>query len=74
MPFDPSLYRAYDIRGIYPSVINEEFAYICAQAFARVMNAKRVAVGRDVRLSGPTMQKAAMQGLVDLGVEVIDLR
>ena len=73
MPFDPSLYRAYDIRGIYPSVINEEFAYICAQAFARVMNAKRVAVGRDVRLSGPTMQKAAMQGLVDLGVEVIDL-
>ena len=73
MPFDTSLYRAYDIRGIYPSVINEEFAYICAQAFARVMQAKKVAVGRDVRTSGASMQKAAMQGLVDLGVEVLDL-
>lgn len=73
MPFDPSLYRAYDIRGIYPSIINEEFAYLTAQAFARVMDAKRVAVGRDVRTSGASMQQAAIQGLVDLGVEVLDL-
>jgi phosphomannomutase len=73
MPFDTSLYRAYDIRGIYPSVINEEFAYLCAQAFARVMEAKKVAVGRDVRTSGASMQQAAIQGLVDLGIEVLDL-
>ncbi|WP_395139172.1 phosphomannomutase/phosphoglucomutase [Armatimonas sp.] len=73
MPFDKSLYRAYDIRGIYPSVINEEFAYLCAQAFVRVMGAQRVAVGRDVRTSGASMQQAAIQGLVDLGVEVLDL-
>jgi phosphomannomutase len=73
MPFDKSLYRAYDIRGIYPSVINEEFAYLCAQAFVRVMDAKKVAVGRDVRTSGASMQAAAIQGLVDLGVEVLDL-
>lgn len=73
MPFDPSLYRAYDIRGIYPTVINEEFAYLTAQAFARVMEAKRVAVGRDVRTSGASMQQAAIQGLVDFGVDVLDL-
>lgn len=73
MPFDKSLYRAYDIRGIYPSVIHEEFAYLCAQAFARVMEAKKVAVGRDVRTSGASMQQAAIQGLVDMGVEVLDL-
>jgi phosphomannomutase len=73
MPFDPSLYRAYDIRGIYPTVINEEFTYLCAQAFARVMNAKTVAVGRDVRTHGESLQKSAIQGLVDLGVTVYDL-
>jgi phosphomannomutase len=73
MPFDPSLFRAYDIRGIYPSVIHEDFAYVCAQAFVKVMNAKTVLVGRDVRVSGPSMQAAAIRGLIDMGVKVIDL-
>ncbi|GAB4469177.1 MAG: phosphomannomutase [Armatimonadaceae bacterium] len=73
MPFDPSLYRAYDIRGIYPTSINEEFDYLCAQAFARVMNAQTVAVGRDVRAHGESLQNAAMQGLVDMGVNVLNL-
>ena len=45
MPFDPSLFRAYDIRGIYPSVITEDFAYVTAQAFVKVMDAKTVIVG-----------------------------
>ena len=73
MPFDPSLFRAYDIRGIYPSVITEEFAYVTAQAFVKVMDAKTVIVGRDVRVSGPSLQKSAIQGLLDMGVKVIDL-
>lgn len=73
MPFDPSLFRAYDIRGIYPSVIHEDFAYVCAQSFVKVMDAKVVLVGRDVRVSGESMQKAAIQGLLDMGVKIIDL-
>jgi phosphomannomutase len=73
MPFDPSLFRAYDIRGIYPTVIHEDFAYVCAQSFVKVMDAKVVLVGRDVRTSGESMQAAAIQGLVDMGVKVIDL-
>ena len=73
MPFDPSLFRAYDIRGVYPSVINEDFVYVAAQAFARVMGAKTVLVGRDVRTSGPALQKTAIQALLDMGLKVVDL-
>jgi phosphomannomutase len=73
MRFDPSLYRAYDIRGTYPDVINEDFAYAVAQAFAAVMGAKKVAVGRDVRASGLSLQKRAIEGLLDAGVDVVDL-
>ena len=46
MRFDPSLYRAYDIRGTYPDVIHEAFVRRAAQAFATVMGARKVAVGR----------------------------
>lgn len=73
MRFDPSLYRAYDIRGTYPDIITEEFVYSAAQAFATVMNASRVAVGRDVRASGQSLQKSAITALTDMGVDVVDL-
>jgi Phosphomannomutase len=73
MRFDPSLYRAYDIRGTYPDVMNERFIRAAAQAFATVMEAKTVAVGRDVRAHGASLQKEAIQALTEMGVNVVDL-
>lgn len=70
---DPSIFRPYNVRGIYPGELNEEVAYLLAQAFARVTKTHKVAVGRDARLSGPALQKAVMYGLIDMDVDVIDL-
>jgi phosphomannomutase len=71
--FDSSIFRAYDIRGIYPSQINKEVAYAAGQAFVKVKGAKKVVVGRDVRPSGIELQQAAIQGILDAGAEVIEI-
>lgn len=73
MRFDPSLYRAYDIRGTYPDVMNETFARAAGQAFATVLHGKRIASGRDVRSHGASLQKAVIDGLTAMGVDVYDL-
>lgn len=70
---DPSIFRPYNVRGIYPSQLDEDGAYLFAQAFAKVTKSKKVAVGRDARLSGPSLQKAVTDGLQDIGVDVTDL-
>lgn len=70
---DPSIFHAYDIRGIYPEQINPEVAYKIAQAFAKFFQPKIVALGRDVRLSGPALFEAMKNGLIDHGVDVIDV-
>lgn len=70
---DPTIFKAYDIRGIYPSHINEEIAYVIGQAYAKFINPKKVALGRDVRLSSPALWEAVKNGLVDHGVDVIDI-
>ncbi len=70
---DPTIFKAYDIRGVYPSQINEDTAYKIAQAYAKFIGPKTVVLGRDVRLSGPKLFEAAKQGLVDHGVNVIDI-
>lgn len=68
-----SIFKAYDIRGVYPSEINEDGAYRIAQAYAKFLGAKRVVLGRDVRVSGGSLFAAAAKGLTDHGVEVIDI-
>mgnify|MGYP001560620008 CR=1 FL=1 len=68
-----AIFKAYDIRGIYPSELNEDVAYKIAQAYARTVQPKRIVLGRDVRLSGPSLWKAVAQGLTDHGVDVIDI-
>jgi phosphomannomutase len=70
---DTSIFKAYDIRGIYPDQINEEVVYKTAQAYAKLIGPKTVALGRDVRLSGPSLWEAAKNGLTDHGVNVIDI-
>lgn len=72
----PAIFKAYDIRGIVPATLNEEVALGLGRAFgtaARAEGQTTVAVGRDGRLSGPAMSAALIQGLVEAGIEVIDV-
>ena len=71
-----SIFKAYDIRGIVPSTLNEGVAEALGLAFGTVamrQGERTVAVGRDGRLSGPSMAAALIRGLVAAGVDVIDV-
>jgi phosphomannomutase len=78
---DPSIFKAYDIRGIYPDEIDEKLAYRIGRAFPRVLSELedapvrelRVAVGRDMRLSAPGMLERYSAGIVDEGADVLDI-
>ncbi len=64
------IFRAYDIRGVYPSQIDESVAYRVGLAFARMLGGEgRVLVGHDVRLSSPSLASAVIGGLEEGGVE-----
>ena len=76
MQLDASIFKAYDIRGVVPSTVNEPVAEALGRAFGSIALAqgeKTVAVGRDGRLSGPALSAALMRGLVASGVDVIDI-
>ncbi len=76
MQFSASIFKAYDIRGVVPSTINEAQAEALGRAFgtaARREGELTVAVGRDGRLTGAELSAALMRGLVAAGVEVIDI-
>ena len=71
--YDPSIFRAYDVRGIYPTQMNEQVAYAAGQAFVVITGAKRVVVGRDVRSTGESIQAALIQGVRDTGATAIEV-
>ncbi|KAF1041395.1 MAG: Phosphomannomutase/phosphoglucomutase [Herbaspirillum frisingense] len=76
MAISPSIFKAYDIRGIVPSTLDETVARALGRAFgtaALAAGEKAVAVGRDGRLSGPALSAALIAGLVDVGIQVIDV-
>ena len=66
-------FGAYDIRGIYPDEVNEELAYRVGRTFVELFSAKKVAVGHDIRLSGPSMSEAVIKGLTEAGCDVVDI-
>ncbi|MFM1908353.1 MAG: hypothetical protein RLZZ591_2030 [Pseudomonadota bacterium] len=71
-----SIYKAYDIRGIVPSTVTEETAEGIGKAFGTIALSQgetKVAVGRDGRLSGPSLSAALIRGLASVGLEVIDV-
>lgn len=70
---DPKVFKAYDVRGIYPDELDEEGAYAIGRAYAEQFEPKRIAVGRDMRLAAPSMSQAVMAGAAEAGVEVLDL-
>ncbi len=73
MKVNSSIFKAYDIRGIYPSELNEEVAYLIGRAFVRRSGAKIVTVGSDMRLSGPALKKELIRGITDEGANVKDI-
>ena len=76
MQLNASIFKAYDIRGLTPTTINEEMAFALGKAFgaaALAVQEKVVAVGRDGRLSGPALAAALIRGLAASGVDVIDV-
>ena len=70
---DPSVFKAYDVRGIHPTEIDEDGAYRVGRAFVEHFGLGRIAVGRDMRVSAPTMTAAVIDGAADGGADVLDL-
>ncbi|MGB9738954.1 phosphomannomutase/phosphoglucomutase [Chloroflexus sp.] len=73
MQVNPSIFKAYDIRGIYPTELNEEIAYLIGRAFVTFLGADTVIVGRDMRTSGPALFDAVTRGIMDQGADVADI-
>ena len=72
MNLNPDIFKAYDVRGVYPSEINEKAARAIGGAFVAYLQAKRIAVGRDMRLSSPALASAFIEGAVAQGADVVD--
>lgn len=73
MKIDPKIFKAYDIRGIYPEEINEEAAKQIAKAFVKFLDAKKVAIGYDMRPCSKGLHAAMIEKLLEMGVEIYDL-
>jgi phosphomannomutase len=70
---DPKVFKAYDVRGIYPSELDEDGAYRIGRAYVDVFAPKSVAVGRDMRLSSPAMAEGTIHGAAEAGADVVDV-
>ena len=73
MAINPSIFKAYDIRGIYPNDLNEETAAAIGFALTKMLKAEKIIVGRDMRLSGEKIFNALTQGITNAGAEVINI-
>ncbi len=67
------IFKAYDIRGFYPDELDEEMARKIGAAFVRLLNAQRIVIGRDMRLSASALAKAFIEGAVASGAAVTDI-
>jgi phosphomannomutase len=68
-----SVFKAYDIRGIYPREIDEKLAWRIGAALVGLLRAKTLVVGRDMRKSAPSIQRAVIDGITAHGCEVLDI-
>ena len=73
MEFKRDAFKAYDIRGRVPDELNEAMVYRIGRAYIDIFKAKKVAVGHDIRLSGPTFRNALVKGLTEAGCDVVDI-
>jgi phosphomannomutase len=70
---DPKVFKAYDVRGIHPAELDEEGAYAIGRAYVEQFEPRKIAVGRDMRLSSPAMARATIDGAADSGADVVDI-
>jgi phosphomannomutase len=65
------IFKAYDIRGVHPSELDADIARRIGHAFARLLDAKRLLVGRDMRVHSPEVAEAVIEGMRDAGADVV---
>jgi len=70
---DPKVFKAYDVRGIYERELDEAGAEAIGRAYVEQFEPRKIAVGRDMRLSSPTMQEAVIRGATAAGCDVLDI-
>ena len=70
---DPKVFKAYDVRGIYPTELDEDGAHAIGRAYMEQFEPRRIAVGRDMRVSSPSMAAALIRGATEGGADVLDL-
>ncbi len=70
---DPKVFKAYDVRGIHPTELDEDGAYAIGRAYVEQFEPRRIAVGRDMRISSPSMAAALIRGATEAGADVLDL-
>lgn len=79
MSIEPSIFKAYDIRGIYPTQLDEDTAYAIGRAYATLLRKENpegeltIAVGSDMRVSSPSLKERVIAGLIDSGIHVDDM-
>jgi phosphomannomutase len=71
--FDTSIFKSYDVRGIFPAQINDEFAYAIGRAFVEVLGRTNICIGRDMRPSGESLMAALTKGATDAGADVTQI-
>jgi phosphomannomutase len=70
---DPKAFKAYDVRGVYGTELDEDGAYRIGRAYVEQFEPRTIAVGRDMRVSAPAMAAAVIEGTADAGADVLDL-
>lgn len=80
MKTNPEIFKAYDIRGVYNKDLDDNTAYLLGHAYVSLRKEKdkitkplRIVVGRDMRISSPSLHKSLIKGLIESGVDVIDI-
>ncbi|MEP7116788.1 MAG: phosphomannomutase/phosphoglucomutase, partial [Acidobacteriota bacterium] len=72
MAINPEIFKAYDVRGLYPGELDEDTYQLLGRAFAAFLGPGTVAVTRDMRVSSPSLTKAFIDGVTMQGVDVHD--
>ena len=70
---DPTVFKAYDVRGVYPTQLDEEGGRAIGRAYVEHFEPRKIAVGRDMRTSSPSMANAAIEGATAAGADVVDI-
>jgi len=72
MLVNTSIFKAYDVRGTYPDELNESVFHDIGRAFVAYLNARRIGLGRDMRLSSPSLAAAFLDGARTQGADIVD--